>query len=112
MLNINGFNNITNKNNTQIKDGDIVRYSIMRKLDSNKALINIMGNKVIALFKNGMTEKGFALVSKKNGEVTLTLLKNAESLKEARKLNTLKKSDILVNITKNNSDTFNILSQK
>ena len=112
MLNINGFNNITNKNNTQIKDGDIVRYSIMRKLDSNKALINIMGNKVIALFKNGMTEKGFALVSKKNGEVTLTLLKNAESLKEARESNTLKKSDILVNITKNNSDTFNILSQK
>ena len=114
MLNINNkyLNLITNKNNSQIKDGDVVRYSIMRKLDSNKALINIMGNKVIALFKNGMTEKGFALVSKKNGEVTLTLLKNAESLKEARESNTLKKSDILVNITKNNSDTFNILSQK
>ena len=117
MLNINNkyFNHITNKNNTQIKDGDVVRYSIMRKLDNDKALVNVMGNKLAALFKNGMTDKGFALVSKKNGELTLTILKNAESLKEAREnilLNNRSKPNILVNITENNSEISSMLSQK
>ncbi|WP_080957554.1 hypothetical protein [Brachyspira hyodysenteriae] len=115
MLNINSkyFNLITNKNNAQIKDGDVVRYSIMRKLDNDKALINVMGNKLIALFKNGMTDKGFALVSKKNGEVTLTILKNAESLKEAREnIQSKNNTNVLLNITDNNSEVSSMLSQK
>lgn len=115
MLNINSkyFNLITNKNNAQIKDGDVVRYSIMRKLDNDKALINVMGNKLIALFKNGMTDKGFALVSKKNGEVTLTILKNAESLKEAREnIQSKNNTNVLLNITENNSEVSLMLSQK
>lgn len=115
MLNINSkyFNIVTNKNNSQIKDGDIVRYSIMRKLDNDKALINVMGNKLVALFKNGMTDKGFALVSKKNGEVTLTLLKNAESLKEAREsIQNKNNTNVLLNITENNSEISSMLSQK
>ncbi|MCZ9837867.1 hypothetical protein OFR22_03905 [Brachyspira hyodysenteriae] len=115
MLNINSkyFNLITNKNNAQIKDGDVVRYSIMRKLDNDKALINVMGNKLIALFKNGMTDKGFALVSKKNGEVTLTILKNAESLKEAREnIQSKNNTNVLLNITENNSEVSSMLSQK
>ena len=115
MLNINSkyFNLITNKNNAQIKDGDVVRYSIMRKLDNDKALINVMGNKLIALFKNGMTDKGFALVSKKNGEVTLTILKNAESLKEAREgIQNKNNANVLLNITDNNSEVSTMLSQK
>lgn len=115
MLNINSkyFNLITNKNNSQIKDGDVVRYSIMRKLDNDKALINVMGNKLIALFKNGMTDKGFALVSKKNGEVTLTILKNAESLKEAREgIQNKNNANVLLNITENNSEVSTMLSQK
>ncbi|MDO6994480.1 hypothetical protein Q5M87_10725 [Brachyspira innocens] len=116
MLNVGKyFNNITNKNNSgNIKDGDIVRYSVMRKLDSDRALINIMGNKVTALFKNGMTEKGFALVGRKNGEITLTLLKDASSLKEAREnlKNIGTKKDILVNITRDNSEISNILLEK
>ncbi|WP_157154665.1 hypothetical protein [Brachyspira murdochii] len=116
MLNVGKyFNNITNKNNSvNIKDGDIVRYSVMRKLDSDRALINIMGNKVTALFKNGMTEKGFALVGRKNGEITLTLLKDASSLKEAREnlKNISTKKDILVNITRDNSEISNILLEK
>ncbi|ANN64821.1 hypothetical protein SZ47_09720 [Brachyspira hyodysenteriae] len=115
MLNINSkyFNLITNKNNAQIKDGDVVRYSIMRKLDNDKALINVMGNKLIALFKNGMTDKGFALVCKKNGEVTLTILKNAESLKEAREnIQSKNNTNVLLNITENNSEVSSMLSQK
>ncbi|WP_300370101.1 hypothetical protein [Brachyspira sp.] len=115
MLNINNkyLNIITNKNNTQIKDGDIVRYSIMRKLDNDKALINVMGNKLVALFKNGMTDKGFAIVSKKNGEVTLSILKNAESLKEAREsIANENNQSILVDITKNDSEISSMLSQK
>ncbi|MEI0562964.1 hypothetical protein [Brachyspira pulli] len=114
MININNkyFNLIQNKAPSQIKEGDIVRYSVMRKLDSNKALINIMGNKVIALFKNGMTDKGFALVSKKNGEVTLTLLKDAASLKEARENMHSNKANVLVNIAENNSEISTLLSQK
>lgn len=115
MLNINSkyFNLITNKNNAQIKDGDVVRYSIMRKLDNDKALINVMGNKLIALFKNGMTDKGFALVNKKNGEVTLTILKNAESLKEAREnIQSKNNTNVLLNITENNSEVSSMLSQK
>ena len=114
MININNkyFNLIQNKTPSQIKDGDIVRYSIMRKLDANRALINVMGNKVIALFKNGMTDKGFALVSKKNGEVTLTLLKDATSLKEARENMNSNKANVLVNISENNSEISTLLSQK
>ena len=114
MININNkyFNLIQNKAPSQIKEGDIVRYSVMRKLDSNKALINIMGNKLIALFKNGMTDKGFALVSKKNGEVTLTLLKDATSLKEARENMHSNKANVLVNIAENSSEISTLLSQK
>ena len=114
MININNkyFNLIQNKAPSQIKEGDIVRYSVMRKLDSNKALINIMGNKLIALFKNGMTDKGFALVSKKNGEVTLTLLKDAASLKEARENMHSNKANVLVNIAENSSEISTLLSQK
>ena len=114
MININNkyFNLIQNKAQSQIKEGDIVRYSVMRKLDSNKALINIMGNKLIALFKNGMTDKGFALVSKKNGEVTLTLLKDATSLKEARENMHSNKANVLVNIAENSSEISTLLSQK
>ena len=115
MLNINSryFNLITNKNNGQIKEGDVVRYSIMRKLDNDKALINIMGNKVIALFKNGMTDKGFALVGRKNGEITLTILKNAESLKEAREnIQNKNYQNVSINITENNSEISSMLSSK
>ena len=114
MININNkyFNLIQNKAPSQIKEGDIVRYSVMRKLDSNKALINIMGNKLIALFKNGMTDKGFALVSKKDGEVTLTLLKDATSLKEARENMHSNKANVLVNIAENSSEISTLLSQK
>ena len=114
MININNkyFNLIQNKAPSQIKEGDIVRYSVMRKLDSNKALINIMGNKLIALFKNGMTDKGFALVSKKDGKVTLTLLKDATSLKEARENMHSNKANVLVNIAENNSEISTLLSQK
>ncbi|MEI0566002.1 hypothetical protein [Brachyspira pulli] len=114
MININNkyFNLIQNKAPSQIKEGDIVRYSVMRKLDSNKALINIMGNKLIALFKNGMTDKGFALVSKKDGEVTLTLLKDATSLKEARENMHSNKANVLVNIAENSSAISTLLSQK
>ena len=114
MININNkyFNLIQNKAQSQIKEGDIVRYSVMRKLDSNKALINIMGNKLIALFKNGMTDKGFALVSKKDGEVTLTLLKDATSLKEARENMHSNKANVLVNIAENSSEISTLLSQK
>ncbi|MEI0606144.1 hypothetical protein R4K48_04165 [Brachyspira pulli] len=114
MININNkyFNLIQNKAQSQIKEGDIVRYSVMRKLDSNKALINIMGNKLIALFKNGMTDKGFALVSKKDGKVTLTLLKDATSLKEARENMHSNKANVLVNIAENSSEISTLLSQK
>ncbi|MEI0489243.1 hypothetical protein [Brachyspira pulli] len=114
MININNkyFNLIQNKAQSQIKEGDIVRYSVMRKLDSNKALINIMGNKLIALFKNGMTDKGFALVSKKDGEVTLTLLKDATSLKEARENMHSNKANVFVNIAENSSEISILLSQK
>lgn len=115
MININNkyLNFITNNNKAQIKDGDIVRYSVMRKLDSDKALINVMGNKVIALFKNGITEKGFALVSKKNGEITLTILKDAKSIKEAREnINNQKNPEVTVNINTDKSETASILSQR
>ncbi|WP_297206965.1 hypothetical protein [uncultured Brachyspira sp.] len=115
MINVNNkyLNILSNKNQTQIKDGDIVRYSVMRKLDSDKALINVMGNKVIALFKNGITEKGFALVSKKNGEITLTILKDAKSIKEAREnINSQKNADLIVNINTEKSETALLLSQR
>ena len=115
MININNkyFNLIQNKAPSQIKEGDIVRYSVMRKLDSDKALINVMGNKVIALFKNGITEKGFALVSKKNGEITLTILKDANSIKEAREnINSQKNAEVTVNINTEKSETASILSQR
>ena len=71
MLNINNkYSNIiiNSKNSQNIKDGDIVRYSLMRKLDNDRAIINIMGNKVVALFKDGMKDKGFAVINRENGK--------------------------------------------
>ena len=113
MININKyFNSIINKSPKSIKNGDIVRFSIVRKIDNDKAIVNIMGNKVIAMFKNGLNngivEKGFALVSKENNKLILNILKNANSIKEA-------KNGVSVNISsvgKENSETANLLMSK
>ena len=109
MININKyFNSIINKSPKSIKNGDIVRFSIVRKIDNDKAIVNIMGNKVVALFKNGLIEKGFALVSKENNKLILNILKNANSIKEA-------KNGVSVNISsagKENSEIANLLLSK
>ena len=113
MININKyFNSIINKSPKSIKNGDIVRFSIVRKIDNDKAIVNIMGNKVIAMFKNGLNniiaEKGFALVSKENNKLILNILKNANSVKEA-------KNGVSVNISsagKENSEIANLLLSK
>ena len=113
MININKyFNSIINKSPKSIKNGDIVRFSIVRKIDNDKAIVNIMGNKVIAMFKNGlnniMAEKGFALVSKENNKLILNILKNSNSVKEA-------KNGVSVNISsagKENSEIANLLLSK
>ena len=113
MININKyFNSIINKSPKSIKNGDIVRFSIVREIDNDKAIVNIMGNKVIAMFKNGLNniiaEKGFALVSKENNKLILNILKNANSVKEA-------KNGVSVNISsagKENSAIANFLLSK
>ena len=113
MININKyFNSIINKSPKSIKNGDIVRFSIVRKIDNDKAIVNIMGNKVVAMFKNGLNnviaEKGFALVSKENNKLILNILKNANSVKEA-------KNGVSVNISsagKENSEIANLLLSK
>lgn len=115
MLNINNkYSNIiiNSKNSQNIKDGDIVRYSLMRKLDNNKAIINIMGNKVVALFKDGMQDKGFAVINKENGKIVLKLLKDVNSLKEAREAisnNAIKDTLVLNNSKENNTEISSIL---
>lgn len=71
-----------------------------------------MGNKFIALFKNGIIEKGFALVSKENNKLILNILKNTNDIKD-NKENV--KSDVLVNISskgKENSKIANLLLSK
>ena len=58
MININKyFNSIINKSPESIKNGDIVKFSLVRKLDNDKAIVNIMGNKIIAIFKDKIIEK-------------------------------------------------------
>lgn len=115
MLNINNkYSNIiiNSKNSQNIKDGDIVRYSLMRKLDNNKAIINIMGNKVVALFKDGMQDKGFAVINKENGKIVLKLLKDVNSIKEAREAmsnNAIKDTLVLNNSKENNTEISSIL---
>ncbi|MBW5396487.1 hypothetical protein [Brachyspira pilosicoli] len=115
MLNINNkYSNIiiNSKNSQNIKDGDIVRYSLMRKLDNNKAIINIMGNKVVALFKDGMQDKGFAVINKENGKIVLKLLKDVNSLKEAREAisnNAIKDTLVLHSNKENNTEISSIL---
>ena len=115
MLNINNkYSNIiiNSKNSQNIKDGDIVRYSLMRKLDNNKAIINIMGNKVVALFKDGMQDKGFAVINKENGKIVLKLLKDVNSIKEAREAinnNSMKDTLVLNSNKENNTEISSIL---
>lgn len=113
MININKyFNSIINKSPKSIKNGDIVKFSLVRKLDDDKGIVNVMGNKFIALFKNGIIEKGFALVSKENNKLILNILKNANGVKD-NKENV--KSDVLVNISsegKENSKIANLLLSK
>lgn len=113
MININKyFNSIINKSPKSIKNGDIVKFSLVRKLDDDKGIVNVMGNKFIALFKNGIIEKGFALVSKENNKLILNILKNTNDIKD-NKENV--KSDVLVNISskgKENSKIANLLLSK
>ena len=113
MKNINKyFNSIINKSPKPIKNGDIVRFSIVRKIDNDKAIVNIMGNKVIAMFKNGIIEEGFALVSKENNKLILNILKNANGIREARENI---KDGVSVNISsvgKENSGIANLLLSK
>ncbi|MEI0530159.1 hypothetical protein R4I97_01220 [Brachyspira pilosicoli] len=115
MLNINNkYSNIiiNSKNSQNIKEGDIVRYSLMRKLDNDRAIINIMGNKVVALFKDGMQDKGFAVINKENGKIILKLLKDVNSIKEARESinnNAIKDTLVLNTNKENNSEAAAIL---
>ncbi|MEI0580975.1 hypothetical protein [Brachyspira pilosicoli] len=114
MLNINNkYSNIiiNSKNSQNIKEGDIVRYSLMRKLDNDRAIINIMGNKVVALFKDGMKDKGFAVINRENGKIVLKLLKDVNSIKEAREAmsNNAVKDTLVLNNNKNNSEAASIL---
>ena len=114
MLNINNkYSNIiiNSKNSQNIKEGDIVRYSLMRKLDNDRAIINIMGNKVVALFKDGMQDKGFAVINRENGKIVLKLLKDVNSIKEAREAmsNNAVKDTLVLNNNKNNSEAASIL---
>lgn len=115
MLNINNkYSNIiiSSKNSQNIKEGDIVRYSLMRKLDNNRAIINIMGNKVVALFKDGMKDKGFAVINRENGKIVLKLLKDVNSIKEAREAmsnNAIKDTLVLNSNKENNSEAASIL---
>lgn len=117
MLNINNkYSNIiiSSKNSQNIKEGDIVRYSLMRKLDNNRAIINIMGNKVVALFKDGMQDKGFAVINRENGNIVLKLLKDVNSIKEAREAmsnNAIKDTLVLNTNKENNSEAVAILSK-
>ena len=113
MININKyFNSIINKSPKSIKNGDIVKFSLVRKLDNDKAIVNIMGNKIIAIFKDKIIEKGFALVSKENNKLILTILKNVNSVKEAKENI---KNGVLINISsagKENSQIANLLLSK
>ncbi|WP_157151353.1 hypothetical protein [Brachyspira sp. SAP_772] len=115
MLNINNkYSNIiiNSKNSQNIKEGDIVRYSLMRKLDNDKAIINIMGNKVVALFKDGIQDKGFAVINRENGNIVLKLLKDVNSIKEARETinnNAMKDTLVLNSNKENNSEASSIL---
>lgn len=115
MININKYFNSIINNPKSLKNGDIVKFSLVRKIDENKALVNIMGNKVAADFKNGIIEKGFALISKNGGKIILTVLKNAKSVKEAKENTANMKKGVLVNISdagKENSETADLLSSK
>ena len=113
MININKyFNSIINKSPKSIKNGDIVKFSLVRKLDNDKAIVNIMGNKIIAIFKDKIIEKGFALVSKENNKLILTILKNVNSVKEAKENI---KNGVSINISstgKENSQIANLLFSK
>ena len=113
MININKyFNSIINKSPKSIKNGDIVKFSLVRKLDNDKAIVNIMGNKIVAIFKDKIIEKGFALVSKENNKLILTILKNVNSVKEAKENI---KNGVLINISsagKENSQIANLLLSK
>ncbi len=89
MININNkkiMQYMLNKEPKAIKNGDIVQYALMRQIDNNKAIINIMGNKVVAIFKNGIIDKGFALVEKveKDNMFTLSIIKDAKTIEEAK----------------------------
>lgn len=115
MININKYFNSAINNPKPLKNGDIVKFSLVRRIDGEKALVNISGNKVIADFKNGIIEKGVALVSKNGKKIILTVLKNAESLKEAKENTANMKNGVLVNISKagkENSETAVVLSSK
>lgn len=102
MLNINGnYSKLyTNKSSKSFKEGDIVRYTIVRKIDSKRTLVNIAGKKFIASVKDDAPEKGYAKVVNVLDKLTLAVIKEVakdvceSSVERSKKdLNSLKLND-------------------
>lgn len=72
------FFNINNiiPSNKKIKEGDILPYSIIRRIDDNRALVRIMGQKLLANMGKEVNENGFAKVISVADKIRLTVIKD------------------------------------
>ena len=62
-------------NKKTIKEGDILPYSIIRRIDNEKALVRIMGKKLLANMGKNISDEGFAKVVSINDQVMLSVIK-------------------------------------
>ena len=63
-------------NKKAIKEGDILPYSIIRRIDNEKALVRIMGKKLLANMGKGISDEGFAKVVSIKDQVMLSVIKS------------------------------------
>lgn len=77
MLNINeNYSKLhTNKLSKPIKEGDIVKYTIIKRISKDKAIVNVMGKNLTAEIKGDTPEKGFAKVVSVLDKLMLSIMK-------------------------------------
>ena len=63
-------------NKKEIKEGDILPYSIIRRIDNEKALVRILGKKLLANMGKNISDEGFAKVVSINDQVMLSVIKS------------------------------------
>jgi len=63
-------------NKQEIKEGDILPYSVIRRISNDKALVRILGKKLLANMGKDISDEGFLKVVSIKDQMMLSVIKN------------------------------------